>query len=199
MPDDKIDELYLPMSIKLLRKYLTPKGKENKTSAELDSDLIKIEDQLNLNSHARQRLRKLLFPPDKELNDMSSVSDFPSPSPQKLRISAPARLINTNKRKKICDEKVLSQNTKVINGEKTPEKYIVKDNVLQWQIPTDLRPKITKKINIQKEKNVKNTLTQETITSLMSTNSSMIFQTPKNSLASPIALQTVACTGMTKK
>lgn len=199
MPDDKIDELYLPMSIKLLRKYLTPKGKENKTSAELDSDLIKIEDQLNLNSHARQRLRKLLFPPDKELNDMSIVSDFPSPSPQKLRISAPARLINTNKRKKICDEKVLSQNTKVINGEKTPEKYIVKDNVLQWQIPTDLRPKITKKINIQKEKNVKNTLTQETITSLMSTNSSMIFQTPKNSLASPIALQTVACTGMTKK
>jgi len=198
MPDDELDELYLPMSIKLLRKYLTPKEKENKTSVELDSDLVKIEDRLNLNSQARQRLRKLLFPSDKELYNMSIVSDFPSPSPQKLRISAPARLISTNKRKILFDVEVLSQNKKVINNEKTPQKNTVKNNVLQWRIPTDLRPKNPKKINDQRVKNVKNTFTQETIPSIMSRNSSMIFQTPKNSLTSSIALQTIACTGMTK-
>jgi len=196
MPDDKLDELYLPMSIKLLRKYLTPKEKENKSSVELNSDLVKIEDRLNLNSQARQRLRKLLFPSDKELYNMSIVSDFPSPSPQKLRISAPARLISTNKRKILFNVEVLSQNKKVINNVKTPPKIVAEDNVLQWRIPTDLRPKKIKKINNQK--NMKNTLTQETIPSIFSRNSSMIFQTPTNSLTSSIALQTIACTGMTK-
>jgi len=198
MSDDKIDELYLPMSIKQLRKYLTPKGKNNRTSVELDSDLIKIEDRLNLNSQARHRLRKLLFPSNKELYNMSIDSDFPSPSPQKPRISAPAKLITTKKRKMLFDIETLSQNKKLINNEKMPHNT-VKNNVLQWRIPTDLRPIKSKKINNQKENNVKTTFTQETISSMFSRNSSMIFQTPKNSLASPIVLQTIVCTGMTKQ
>jgi len=105
------------MSIKILRKYLTPNGNENTTSTELDSELAKIEDRLNLNSQDRQRFRKLLFPSDKNLNNMNDVSDFPSPSPQKIRISAPSRLISTKKQKKMINNKLLP-NTKNLNSNK---------------------------------------------------------------------------------
>ncbi|KAL4143649.1 hypothetical protein QTP88_005960 [Uroleucon formosanum] len=196
VPDDQIDELYIPMSLKVLRKYLTPNGKENTTCTELDSELAKIEDRLNLNSQARQRFRKLLFPSDKNLNNMSNVSDFPSPSPEKLRISAPSRLISTKKRKTMFDNKLLP-NTKNLNSNKiTPSQKNV--NTLKWEIPSDLRPKKTKKITVQKVKSVKLTQTKDTASSLMSRNSSSIFQTPKASLASPVILQSIACSGMTK-
>jgi len=198
VPDDQIDELYIPMSLKVLRKYLTPNGKENTTCTELDSELAKIEDRLNLNSQARQRFRKLLFPSDNNLNNMSNVSDFPTPSPEKLRISAPSRLISTKKRKTMIENKLLP-NTKNLNSNKiTPQKN-VKINSLKWEIPTDLRPKKTKKVTVQKVKNVKMTQTKDTISSLMSRNSSSIFQTPKTSLASPVMLQSIACSGMTKR
>lgn len=197
VPDDQIDELYIPMSLKVLRKYLTPNGKENTTCTELDSELAKIEDRLNLNSQARQRFRKLLFPSDKNLNNMSNVSDFPSPSPEKLRISAPSRLISTKKRKTMFDNKLLP-NTKNLNSNKiTPSQKNV--NTLKWEIPSDLRPKKTKKITVQKVKSVKLTQTKDTASSLMSRNSSSIFQTPKASLASPVILQSIACSGMTKR
>lgn len=197
VPDDQIDELYIPMSLKVLRKYLTPNGKENTTCTELDSELAKIEDRLNLNSQARQRFRKLLFPSDKNLNNMSNVSDFPSPSPEKLRISAPSRLISTKKRKTMFDNKLLP-NTKNLNSNKiTPSQKNV--NTLKWEIPSDLRPKKTKKITVQKVKSVKLTQTKDTASSLISRNSSSIFQTPKASLASPVILQSIACSGMTKR
>lgn len=186
------------MSIKVLRNYLTPKGKENTTCTELDSELAKIEDRLNLNSQARQRFRKLLFPSDKNLNNMSNVSDFPSPSPEKLRISAPSRLISTKKRKTMIDNKLLL-NTKNLNSNKITSQKNVKIDSLKWEIPSDLRPKKTKKITVQKVKSLKITQTKDTVSSLMSRNSSSIFQTPKASLASPVILQSIACSGMTKR
>lgn len=199
MPKEQTDELYFPMPIKVLRKYLTPKGTENKTPIELDSDLVKIENQLNLNYEARQRLRKLLFPSDKELHNVSITSDFPSPSPQKIRISAPGRLTNMKKHKtqdQVLNEKLLTYHKCNINLNKTPKKSKAINNILQWRVPTDLRPKKVKKINIQKENT--NTVTQESIPNMISRNSSMIFQTPQDSVSSPIVMPSIACTGMTK-
>lgn len=190
--EEEIDELYLPMSIKVLRKFLTPKGQENITPLELNSDLVQIEDRLNLNPIARQRLRKLLFTSDKEVINLSVESDFPSPSPEKLRISAPARLTSTKKNKIVFDKKeALSYKNNLIDTEKTPLKKIIKNNTIHWQIPSDLRPKKNKK-------NVNIIQSQDTLPSLLSRNSSMIFQTPQDSLASPQTLPTIACTGMKK-
>ncbi|XP_050533488.1 microcephalin-like isoform X2 [Daktulosphaira vitifoliae] len=208
--DDHVDELYLPMSIKLLRKYLTPKGSENKTPAALDSDLIKIEDRLKLNSRARQRLRKLLFP-DVDLSNVSNISDFPTPSPQKIRISAPARLLTSKKKPtKILVEKINNENN--IKEKIAPENYVNKQTILdnnnkkrdtpennvlkhikQWKIPSDLRPKKVKTISKPVENNK-----QTKLTSWLSRDSSVFFQTPKESLASSIALQTIVCTGLKK-
>lgn len=197
IPDEEANELYFPTSIKMLRKYLTPKGNENKTPIEIDSDLVKIEDRLNLNFKARQRLRKLLFPSDKELLNMSVASDFPSPSPQKDRLSAPGRLTSVKKRKmqdRILDKNEIPQNKNIITNEKTPQDKIVQPN-LQWKIPSCLRPKKPRKIKVHKE--TKN-LTQETIPNMFSRNSSMIFQTPNNSIASPVTVQAIACTGISQ-
>lgn len=182
------------MSIKVLRKYLTPSGKENATSTELDSELNKIEERLNLNPQARQRFRKLLFPSNTNLNDTSNVSDFPSPSPQKLRISAPSKLISTRKRKTMLHDKLLSNANNMNSNKKTPTQKNVKMNPPKFEIPSDLRPKKTKKV-----KNVKTTQINDNVSSLMSRNSTTIFQTPKTSLASPIVLQSIACSGMTKR
>jgi len=187
------------MSIKVLRKYLTPNEKENTTSTELDNELAKIEERLNLNVQARQRFRKLLFPSKGNLNNTSNVSDFPSPSPQKLRISAPSRLISTRKKKTMLDNKLLPNNKNLNSNKKTPIKNNDKVNPLKWEIPSDLRPKKTKKITVQNVKNVKITQTKDTVSSIMSRNSSKIFQTPKTSLASPVVLQSIACSGMTKR
>lgn len=196
--EEEIDELYLPMSIKILRKFLTPNGQESITP-ELNSDLIQIEDRLNLNPLARKRLRKLLFTSDKEVINMSIESDFPSPSPEKLRISAPARLTSSKKHKIVFDKKeVLSHKNNLIDNEKTPLKKIVKDNIIHWQIPSDLRPNKIKKNIIHKKKNVITTQSQGTLPNLLSRNSSMVFQTPKDSIASPQTLPTIACTGMKK-
>uniref|UniRef100_A0A2H8TMI7 Microcephalin n=1 Tax=Melanaphis sacchari TaxID=742174 RepID=A0A2H8TMI7_9HEMI len=199
VPDDQIEDLYIPMSIKVLRKYLTPNGKENTTYTELDSELAKIEERLNLNFQARQRFRKLLFPSDKNLYNTSTVSDFPSPSPEKLRISAPSRLISTRKRKTMLGDKSLSNTKNINSNKKTPTQNNVKMNSLKWQIPSDLRPKKTKKICVQKGKSIKTTQTKDTVSSMMSRNSSTIFQTPKTSLASPVISQSIACSGMTKR
>lgn len=182
------------MSIKVLRKYLTPSGKENATSTELDSELNKIEERLNLNPQARQRFHKLLFPSNTNLKDTSSVSDFPSPSPQKLRISAPSRLISTRKRKTMLHDKLLSNANNMNTNKKTPTQKNVKMNPSKWEIPSDLRPKKTKKV-----KNVKTTQINDNVSSLISRNSTTIFQTPKTSLASPVVLQSIACSGMTKR
>lgn len=142
-------------------------------------------------------MRKLLFPSDVELHNISANSDFPSPSPPKVRISAPARLISTNKRK-LQDKELLIENKNMINEEKTTPKKIVPQNVLQWRIPTDLRPKKTKQILQNKTNANTKTLSQTIMPNVFSRNSSMIFQTPNNSVTSPVVLQSIACTGMTK-
>lgn len=195
--DAEVNELYIPMSIKLLRKYLTPKDKDIKTPAELNSDIAKIEDRLNLNSQARQRLRKLLFPSDKNVNDISVISDFPTPSPPKCRISAPARLTSTKKQKKLLDQenvKVISNN---LNENKVQDSNVENTN-FRWQIPSDLRPKKFKKFKNQKPKSVLSE-TQDTMLSTLSRGSSIFFQTPKNSFAVPVPLPTITCTGMKKR
>lgn len=199
--DEEIEEIYLPMSIKVLRKILTPNNTEKKTTVELDSDLVKIEDRLNLNKKARQRLRKLLFPSDNELLEMSTVSDFPTPSPQKSRFSAPSRLTSTKKRKMILEkevvEKYMPHSKNLIDNKNTPKSR--QNSILQWVIPTDLRPKKTKKNINKKEQIINKNQIQETGTSLLSRNSSFIFQTPKDSIASPLILPTIACTGLSKR
>jgi len=70
LPDEQIDELNIPISIRILRKYLTPDGKENTTSKKFNSQIVQIEDRLNLNFRARKQFRKLLFPSDEDLNNI---------------------------------------------------------------------------------------------------------------------------------
>ncbi|XP_001951002.2 uncharacterized protein LOC100169079 isoform X2 [Acyrthosiphon pisum] len=77
VPDAEVDEFGVPMSIRILRKFLTPDGKENTIFKELNNEISKIEDRLNLNFQARKKFRKLLFPSDKDLNNIED-SDFPS-------------------------------------------------------------------------------------------------------------------------
>lgn len=195
MAGKNIDELYLPMSIKQLRKILSPNEKENKMPSNFDNDLLQIEDCLNLNTQARRRLRKLLFPPA-ELPNTSIDSDFPSPSPQKPRGSAPARLTSSKKQKNKIN--TVPQNKNLINkpnNEKTPTMKRIDTKGLGWRIPTELRPK--KIMNIPKEKSMQ--AEKKTPSSVFSRNSSMIFETPHNSLAGPVLLQTIACTGMKNK
>ncbi|XP_060847460.1 uncharacterized protein LOC132927023 [Rhopalosiphum padi] len=74
--DEKLEELIVP--IRIIRKYLTPAGKENTTSKILDSQIAKIEDQLNLNFQARKRFRKLLFPSDEDINNIQEVMNSPT-------------------------------------------------------------------------------------------------------------------------
>lgn len=77
VPDEQVDELGVPMSIRIVRKHLTPNGKENTMPKEVHSEISKIEDRLNLNFQARKKFRKLLFPSDKDLNNIE-VGDFPT-------------------------------------------------------------------------------------------------------------------------
>jgi len=77
VPKEQIDESDVPISIKILRKHLTPDGKENLISNELYDQIAKIEDRLNLNFQARKKFRKLLFPSNKDLNKIYEISDFP--------------------------------------------------------------------------------------------------------------------------
>ncbi|XP_026819681.1 uncharacterized protein LOC113558423 [Rhopalosiphum maidis] len=76
VPDEKLEELNVP--IRIIRKHLTPDGKENTTSKILDGQIAKIEDQLKLNFQARKRFRKLLFPSDEVINNIQEVIDFPT-------------------------------------------------------------------------------------------------------------------------
>lgn len=73
-----MDESNVPIPISILRKHLTPDGKENTTSKKLDSKIVKIEERLNLNFQARKRFRKLLFPSDEDLNNIHEVTNFPT-------------------------------------------------------------------------------------------------------------------------
>lgn len=193
LDEEEISELYVPMSIKILRKYLTPKETDNEAPSELDNDLIEIENRLKLNPQARQRFRKLLFNSNKDLNNTSIISDFPSPSPQKLRNSAPARLTSKKKQKLLLGKEVSHKNKNEKKIEKTPEKPKTQTNVHRWNIPTDLRPKKIKKIA------VKVTETRNNAISSISRDSSMIFQTPKPSVNSTVSMGKIACTGFTKK
>jgi len=65
------------MSIQIIRTYLTPDGKNNTNSKKLNSEISEIEDRLNLNFQARKKFRKLLFPSDKDINNIE-VSNFPT-------------------------------------------------------------------------------------------------------------------------
>ncbi|XP_022180207.1 uncharacterized protein LOC111040580 [Myzus persicae] len=74
--DEQIDKLNVPTSIKTLRNYLTPDVKEKTISKDIYGQIAKIEDQLNLNFQAKKRFRMLLFPSDKDLNNIDEVSDL---------------------------------------------------------------------------------------------------------------------------
>ncbi|KAF0741929.1 microcephalin isoform X1 [Aphis craccivora] len=78
VPDELLDDSNVPIPIRMLRTHLTPNGKENTAFEKLDSQIVKIEEQLNLNFQARKRFRKLLFPSDKDLNNIHEVTDFPT-------------------------------------------------------------------------------------------------------------------------
>lgn len=187
MIDEEINNLYVPMCIKIMRKYLTPEGKDKKSSIELDSEILQIENRLKLNSRARLRFRKLLFPLDEELNNMSIERDFPSPSPQKLKTNTSVSC--TKKRKK------------VISGDdkKSPvgNKYLTQ-KTLTLKNTYNLRSKKDKNISLKKKKKMKNTLSQETIPNMFSGNST-IFQTSKASVANSIELKSIACISLTKR
>lgn len=85
-----------PLSVKVIRKILTPKGINNTSTSEINTDLVKIEDRLKLNSQKRKRLRKLLFPSNEELLNMSINDDF-SMSTQNLSINSLHKLSSSEK------------------------------------------------------------------------------------------------------
>jgi len=96
VPDEDVDEFDEPMSIKIIRKYLTPDGKENTNSKELNSEISKIEDRLNLNFQARKKFRMLLFPSDKDLNNIE-VIDLPNQTKDSDSVSLNSMIIQTPK------------------------------------------------------------------------------------------------------
>lgn len=100
MPPSSIDieQQNLPLAIKALRYRLTPQRKEEKTPKELNSDLVKIEERLNLDLVARKRLRRLLFP---SINELQNISDLPTPSPPKIEINDPAKLTTAKEQKTV--------------------------------------------------------------------------------------------------
>jgi microcephalin len=87
-----VPECYLPLSIKILRKYVIPEETKNKTPSEINNNLIGMENHMKLNLQARQRLRRLLFSSDNDLNNTSLMTDIPSLS-QITRIKKPTRKI----------------------------------------------------------------------------------------------------------
>lgn len=171
-----------------MRKHLTPEGRNKKSSIELDKELFEIENRFKLNSQDRQRFRKLLFPLDEELKNMSIMRDFPSPSPTKLKTSTLVSSICTLKRKRAIFS----------DDEKLQQKKTLTQSTLKLQNASDLRPKQVKNITIQNKKKCKSSLIQETIPNMFSGNS-RIFQTSKASVAKSIRLKSIACTGLTKK
>lgn len=76
VPDDQIDELNVPIPIKILRNHLTPDVIENTIPKDVYGQIAKIEDRLNLNFQAKKRFRMLLFPSDKDLNNIDEISDL---------------------------------------------------------------------------------------------------------------------------
>lgn len=181
--DEEIHRKYELLPIRTMRKYLTPLGKDNISSEELNNALLKVENSLKLNSQARQRFRKLLFPLDEELSNMSMEYDFSSPLPRKLKTSTPVSSICTKK----------SENVNFSNKEKSPREKKSTQNILQRQKTLELRPNKFKN-NIK----LKKTLTQERISNMFSGNS-MNIQTSNTSDAYPTNLKSITCTGLTKK
>lgn len=55
--------------------FIAPNGIRNTTITEINTKLVKFEDRLKLNSRMRRKLRKLLFPSNKELLSMSINSN----------------------------------------------------------------------------------------------------------------------------
>lgn len=173
------------MTVKPIRN--TPRGRDNISSAELDTEFLKIEDHLKLNFQARKRFRKLLFPLNEELNDTSIKRDITSPTTQKLKTTTSASLIPTKKKKK-----VLLHQTSLSNYEKLTQENNFPQKTLQRPKTSDLRPQKVKNIKINNKNELKKTLTQETITNMFPENS-MILQTSKKEVAYPIALKSIAC------
>lgn len=179
MIDEEINNLHVPIPIKIMRKHLTPEGRDKISVTELDSELLQIENRLKLNSQNRLRFRKLLFPLDEELNNMTIKRDFPTQSHQKLKTSTSASLSYKKKKKKA-----------IFGGDKKSplENNYLSQNTLKLKSITDLRPKKVKNISIK----------NETIPNMLSRNS-MIFQTSKASVANSIELKSISCTGLIKR
>lgn len=182
--DEEISKLYEPITVKVKRNFLTPQGRDNKSSAEHNTDLLKIEDHLKINFQASKQFCNLLFPLDEELNNNINIEkDVTSPT---LKTTISANLITTKKKKK-----VLLHHKNLSNNEKSPQE-INTENILQ-QKTSDLHPKLVKNIQIKNKNKLRKTLTQERIPNMFS-KSSMIFQTSKKKVAyHPIALKSIAC------
>lgn len=71
-----VSEDYVPLAIKIIRRYIIPEGKKRKSPSEINDHLIEIEHELKLNYEARKRLRRLLFSSNKDLNNTIAMGDF---------------------------------------------------------------------------------------------------------------------------
>ncbi|XP_022182377.1 uncharacterized protein LOC111042164 [Myzus persicae] len=76
VPDDQIDELNVPIPIKILRNHLTPDVIVNTIPKDVYGQIAKIEYRFNFNFQAKKRFRMLLFPSDKDLNNIDEISDL---------------------------------------------------------------------------------------------------------------------------
>lgn len=63
------------MAFKTLRTFIANNDIRNTSITEINNKLVKFEDHLKLNSRMRRKLRKLLFPLNKELLSMSINSN----------------------------------------------------------------------------------------------------------------------------
>lgn len=104
-----IEDYGPPLSVIVLRKVLTPNSISKTSTTEINTNLVKIEDRLKLSSKKRKRLRKLLFPLNKELLKMNIKK------PQNLIVNS---LPDQEKQIVALGKKVLHLNKNLINDKK---------------------------------------------------------------------------------
>nr|XP_018898060.1 PREDICTED: uncharacterized protein LOC109031159 [Bemisia tabaci] len=139
-------DLFLPLSVRLLKKYMTPRGTQ--TESKLTQVRVsELEKHLNLNPKGRSRLRKfLVFSSEDEAGtaNRSSKTDKESESeddtispvepPKVIRKSAPARLLTSRKKRRknakgTTQKKSLVQKPTVIVNKRKTQQVENKENL----------------------------------------------------------------------
>jgi len=91
--NNRISDLYCPKAIRLLRKYLMPRG-QRKSLMELHESLIQIETRLKLDFCGIKRLRFELYPHNSKLFDLTDKPLSSEPEQSVGQFHMPLRVKN---------------------------------------------------------------------------------------------------------